>query len=459
MKPINASNNFGNFNKSKDRLPEFDKLSDLVKNTQDSGNSKNKNQKNHQKSQLERIENYLSENYELRYNIVLNEVEYRSENSDSDDDFQTLKAANIYRELEKKHFKIAPSKLDILLQSDYVEEFDPFIDFFEKLPKWNPDTDPDYIEKYANYVKAKDQKRFNHHFKKHLVRTIVCALGKNYFNKHAFIIVGKRQNSGKSTWCRKIVPPKLGTYYTENFGTDKDGLIALSENLIINLDELATLDRQDLKKLKSIISMEKIKVRHPFGKKAIVTPRRASFFGSTNEYNFLNDETGSVRWLCFEIYSIDWSYTNENIDLIWSQAYYLYKSGKFEYQLTNEEIKENEYFNQQFQKSSPEKDLIQMYFLPGNKVEHDAFYTATDVLRLIYEKADKNVRMNYVSVGKALTALGFEKTSKRLNKNSNPITGYYVKFTECENYENPVLKLNENILETPNTNVGNDQSF
>jgi len=49
---------------------------------------------------------------------------------------------------------------------------------------------------------------------------------------------------------------------------------------------------------------------------------------------FLTDSTGSVRWLCFKIHSINHDYNNYitgvqevNIDDGWSQAYALYRAG------------------------------------------------------------------------------------------------------------------------------------
>ncbi|KEO71743.1 VapE domain-containing protein [Anditalea andensis] len=62
-----------------------------------------------------------------------------------------------------------------------------------------------------------------------------------------------------------------------------------------------------------------IKVRHPYDKKPKMEPRRASIWGSTNKAEFLSDVTGSVRWLCFTVIDIDWSYkTVIDIDMVWS---------------------------------------------------------------------------------------------------------------------------------------------
>lgn len=94
--------------------------------------------------------------------------------------------------------------------------------------------------------------------------------------------------------------------------------MCLSENFIINLDELAIFDKKEINYLKSLLSKDRVKIRRPFATRATSDARRASFFGSTNNNVFLTDETGSVRWLCFEIDSIDFAYIkNVDIDQVW----------------------------------------------------------------------------------------------------------------------------------------------
>jgi predicted P-loop ATPase len=98
-------------------------------------------------------------------------------------------------------------------------------------------------------------------------------------------------------------------------------MISLSENMFINLDELSSMNKFELNHLKSLFSIDSVRVRHPYGSRMQTDPRRASFIGSTNEQSFLTDTTGSVRWLCFEINSIEFTYESIGIDNIWSQPY------------------------------------------------------------------------------------------------------------------------------------------
>ena len=396
------------------------------------------------KSQFELIEDYLLKNYDFRYNEISNEVESRKK---TETEFKPLNENNIYRELQRGNYKISQANLAVILRSDFVETYNPFKQYFEELPQW--DIGLDFIEELANFVKATDQTRFNYQFKKMLVRVVACALIDQVFNKQAFIFVGvgeKNQNSGKSTFSRFLCPPILEDYITEVFSPDKDGQISLSENLFINLDELASLSKYEINQLKSSFSKDKVKIRRPFEKKATTSPRRASFIGSTNKAEFLTDETGSVRWLCFEVLEIDWNYkTLIDINKVWAQAYSLFKDG-FKYNLSFEDIKTNDQANRIFQKSTPEMELIIQKYELGTALNHDKFITPFELACNLQNELVTNYKFTSENVGRALVHLGFERVQKRI-ESSNPVSGYYIKY-----------KISDS-LNTPATNDSNSYRF
>jgi predicted P-loop ATPase len=271
-----------------------------------------------------------------------------------------------------------------------------------------------------------EQERFNEHFKKMIVRTVACALGKN-FNKQAFIFMGKQSN-GKTTFCRWLCPHTLQNYYTENMGTDKDAHITLCENFIINLDELANFHKTEINSFKSMLSKHAVKIRHPYERKASKKLRRASFVGSTNRDEFLTDETGSVRWLCFTVENFDFKYKDDiDINEVWSQGYQLFLKG-FDYQLTQAEIEENEKINSSHQVNTIELELLQKYFLPAKKGEPKSYpATATEIILMLRNQIGIKENLTPASIGKALALLGFEKISQRIEGVKHPRKMYYVK--------------------------------
>ena len=372
------------------------------------------------------VQQALNEWFDLRFNEIAGVVEGRKKD---EDDYKILNENNLYIQLLSNGYRVSFSNLCALLNSEFVQPYNPFKEYFESLPPWTID-DTDYIELIANHVEAVDQPQFNHQFKKMLVRTIACAIDDHIFNKHAFILVGGEQNTGKSTFCRYLKPDALKNYFTESIPSDKDGLISLCENFIINLDELSTLSKFELNHLKSLFSKDSVRIRHPFARKSQTDPRRASFVGSTTEDTFLTDTTGSVRWLCFEIVKITWDYDKIPVDKAWSQAYVLYKSG-FKFQLTPDELKENNTRNQKFQQIPIEYDYIQKYLLPGNELDGDIFQTPTEIRAYIVSKADYKADIRSTEkIGRILVQLGFKRVSKRIEGNEYPTWGYIVKYLE-----------------------------
>jgi predicted P-loop ATPase len=323
--------------------------------------------------------------------------------------------------------------LRAILASNFVKEYNPFIEYFENNAlKHEPEKEfiisNSEIDKLSSFVKAENQDSFNIQFKKAIVRTLAIAINKKGMNKHAFILVSPEQHIGKTSFIKFLVPEQLIAYYTENIGTDKDSLISLCENLIINLDELSVLSKFEINKLKSLFSKEDDKSRRPYDSRPIRRKRTASFWGSTNDGEFLNDPTGSVRWLCFKIIQIDFNYSNAiDINKVWAEAYWLYKNN-FNYQLTKEEIKENENANTEFQINSVELELIVKHFTAGTKDNHIEFYTATDILEYLNKRYESAYKLNTNNIGKALTQLGFIKDQKK--GNNYPVKGYYLNLIE-----------------------------
>jgi len=372
------------------------------------------------------VQQVLNGWYDLRFNEITGIVEGRKKD---ETDYKILNESNLFIQLLSNGYRISLTNLCALLNSEFVRPYNPFKEYFDSLPSWDPE-DRDFIEDLANHVEALDQSQFNLHFKKMLVRTIACAIDDHTFNKHAFILVSRAQNTGKSTFCRYLCPDTLNDYFTETIPGDKDGLISLCENFIINLDELSTLSRFELNHLKSLFSKDRIRVRHPFARKSQTDPRRASFVGSTNEDTFLTDTTGSVRWLCFEIQRIAWEYKEIPIDNVWSQAFALYKSG-FDYRLSASEIQENTIRNQQFQHIPTEYDYILKYLEPGKELDGDQFQTASDIRAHIVAKSDYKADLkSSEKVGKTLIQLGFNRVSKRTENSKHPQWGYIVKYLD-----------------------------
>jgi predicted P-loop ATPase len=402
--------------------PEFDLGDEMLKEQV----SANRN-----KRQIEQTEKYLQRNYDLRYNTIRNEIEISEIGKQ---EYQSLNENNLFREFQHNKVPYSINKTIMLMRSDFVPKYNPIEEYFTNLPPYKP-AEGDYIAELCKYINAFKQEAFNQQFKMHMVRTVACAMDESFFNKHCLVLVQPQQSGGKSTFIRYLTPEPLKEYYTENLTVDKDGQIALCENFIINLDELATLSRQDINSLKSIFSKVNVKVRPPFEKKAILMPRRASFFGSTNDVSFLTDHTGSVRWLCFRIEKIDWGYSKTiDINRVWAQAYYLYKNG-FRMNLDQTMVQQNEINNSEFKVVTTEMELLHKYFQPITKEKFEAlkdtieqqvhFYTSTEIMQRLIEKTDGKIKIaNSNIIGKSLQSMGYKRD--QMYNGSYNVYGYYL---------------------------------
>lgn len=140
-------------------------------------------------------------------------------------------------------------------------------------------------------------------------------------------------------------------------------------------------------------------------------PRRASFAGSVNTSQFLNDTTGSRRFLCFEVEHIE--YTHDiDINKVYAQALQLKEEG-FRHWFNQEEIKEINQNNEQYQLRSPEEELLLTWFEPAEKDKAQYFFNTTQIAQILSTRANINISEATVrKLGMALKKHGFKKIVK-----------------------------------------------
>ena len=231
------------------------------------------------------------------------------------------------------------------------EEFNKNINlYFNNLPIWDG---IDHIGRLSEYLNVSDvdEIRFKTQLRKMFIRITIGALGIRA-NRQAFVIINEKQNSGKTTLLRWLVPEELKGFYNENIELNKDSRIALGRTFIENLDEISLLAPKEVNELESILREEYITERLSYEKESVRIPRRCSFIGSTNCTNFLSNSNGDIlnplSWVCFAIKYINWDYKEDiDIDKIYAQAYHLHKKGETG-QLTLHEIGESKFSNTKF---------------------------------------------------------------------------------------------------------------
>ena len=373
------------------------------------------------------LERYLTKKYDLRINVIESVMESKLKHEKQ---YSPVKDEAIVCELFEYGFTRFKDELRALMAAK-IPEYDPIKEYFDSLPKWDSTTD--HIADLASFVQTDDQAWFVRMYRKHLVRIVGQALNMIPFNKHCLTFVGK-QNDGKTSFWDFHAPPNLRKFYKKgyDFHSGKEGKISLVQNFLINLDELAQFDKKDLNnEFKSVLSEASVKYRILYKSVETAIPRRASFVASTNQKEFLTDETGNVRWIPFVVKSINHDNGGKNgyegminIDQVWGQAYELLKSG-FHHQLTSDEQNQQEILNKPFFKLTYEMDIVDAYVVPATKLENGATFMTMASLAAYLSKVQE-VKLNAVQLGRALAKSKFEKISSR--ELGYPCYGFYIKF-------------------------------
>ncbi|WP_394759636.1 VapE domain-containing protein [Flavobacterium sp.] len=367
-------------------------------------------------TQIDKLENFLSGKYVFRHNIVSGKLEFQYFGKKKWNVMNDFIENSMLRECLKARIKTNLSSLRNLLYSDFCVLFNPFEDYFNNLPEYQPNSSlpegegwggEDYILQLANTITTTKQELWQQCFKKWLVAMVGCVLDEKVIN-HTVIVFSGKQGLGKTTWVEKLVPKQLKEYLFS--GTinpnNKDTLVQLAECMLINLDELENLNRSEIGSLKEIITKTQIRMRKAYGHNNETMPRRASFAGSVNTAQFLNDSTGSRRFLCFELEGIQYQH-DVDINLAFSQALFLFKSG-FRFWFDQEEIKSITENNEQYQLRSPEEELLLTWFEPSEREKANAFLNTSQIAAKLAEKAKINITDGTINkLGKALKKHGF----------------------------------------------------
>lgn len=113
-------------------------------------------------------------------------------------------------------------------------------------------------------------------------------------------------------------------YVETSFTPDnKDFFMLFSGKAIVEFSEGETLSRTEAKHLKAIITMQIDKYRPPYERASKEFPRQCVFAMTTNQDQYLKDETGNRRWLpvrCKGTINTEW--LEENRDQLFAEAYH-----------------------------------------------------------------------------------------------------------------------------------------
>lgn len=373
-------------------------------------------------------EAFLTENYQFRRNVLSGKTEVCPLPHAPEDSFPlhpvwrpvTAEVMNsVIRHAKKEGVggdKSPKQNIEEYIGSDAIPTYDPVRDFFSTLPPWDghnhvadlfgrlPGISSEQLSWCSVWIRA----------------AVAHWLGMDtqHGNECVPVLIGP-QGCGKSTFAVRLLPPHLRTYYLDNinFGNKFDSEMALTNNLLVNIDEFANMGPSQQAKLKQTLSKVKVNGRPIFGRCQEDRTRYASFLATTNDPHPLCDPTGSRRYLCLRIMKgalID-NQTPINYPQLYAQVLHELREEQTPYWFTNDEVARIQKANLPFFKTDDmEHILTQCFHLPeaGEEGQWISCKQVSETLIKAFPSINRSNATN-IRIGQTLRGMGCQTKHSR----------------------------------------------
>ena len=316
---------------------------------------------------------------------------------------------------------VSASELITVLNSSYIQHIHPLREYVNSLNAWDGF---DWIDNVAGQVRLKDPSRSNlwkRCFKKWFVAMVASWLDDDVVNHTVLVLIG-RQGCGKTTWLEQLLPPEIRQYGCKmnSFGElNKDQRLRLATYAMLNMDEMEAMTKREMNVIKSVITTKVITERRAYRWDDESFARLASFCGSTNSRQFLNDPTGTRRWLPFEVEHIQDPHNRDAgfEDIIYrgmyAQAKYLI-ANHFQYWFDDDEIAELEEHNDEYRLQGTEEELIPLLFdVPAE--DKGVFMPNEEIKKTLIEEFNLKTPVSVERISSIMSRMGFSKGSHRIH--------------------------------------------
>lgn len=246
----------------------------------------------------------------------------------------------------------------------------------------------------------------------------------------ALVLVGK-QGKRKSTFFAT-----LGGEWFSDDAIDlasKDAFLQIARAWIIEWGEIEHVTgRRHAGEIKGFLSKRVDQYRPPYGRATIETPRACVFVGSTNQAQFLEDETGSRRFWVVDVGEVDAETLATWRDQLWAEAVALLESGERWWLEANEDLVREERA-ERHRVSDPWEPVLREWIRQQPQNEHTSAEVLSNCLSVPRERQSKAVEMRLSAV---LKTCGAERRKLRLLRNgkrTEPVWAWVFKTVDEEN--------------------------
>ncbi|MBR2230121.1 MAG: DUF3874 domain-containing protein [Prevotella sp.] len=380
---------------------------------------------------------FLMENYRFRRNILNGKVEFATlpkaaQTAESNTvglsgslscgfdeaslEFRTLTPAAlnsiiIRAKREEVLEKGSPkSEIKDYVESEEVPEFNPIQVFLDGLPVWDGQN---HIARLFSRIPGISSEQLN--YLTIWLRSAVAhwmQMDMLHGNECVPTLIGM-QGCGKTVFVRRLLPPHLREYFLGhlNLANKFDKEMALTNNLLVNLDELDAIRPPQQASLKQALSVNKVNSRPIFGRTQEDRPRFASFVATTNNRHPLQDSTGSRRYICIRIPDGQMIDNTGEIDYgqLYAQVVYELQELKAPYWFNNEEVARIQQLNQEFMDQKDLGEIFVACFRQPKEGEVVKKLNCDQMISIIQQDYPslQNTIGNRVRLGKIINALGY----------------------------------------------------
>ena len=355
------------------------------------------------------VEYHLEHNYQFRRNVLSGMVEYKK-NGEPDESFSRLTSEALNTIFIKAKREIPDDtslKTDIkaYVESDIPPVYNPVVAWLDSLAKWDG---KDRVTEFLNRIPGLSDEKIA--FLRIYLRSNVAHwlnMEQEHGNETVPLLIGN-QGCGKSTFCVRFLPKHLRQYYLDHFNLANkfDKEMALSNCLLICLDEIDMYNARQMAQVKQALSKVKVNGRKIYGKTIDERMRFASFIATTNNRHPLVDKTGSRRFLTIEIPNGEMINNDSEIEYeqLYAQLLHEVRDEKLRYWYTNEETQRIQELNAPYEQTLDLEQMIDcMFRKPQGNEKHGAF-TSLDIRKILKQQypdvADS--QLNSIKIGKAM---------------------------------------------------------
>ena len=308
-------------------------------------------------------------------------------------------------------------KADIVefIHSEEVRAHDPIREHLEQLPQWDGQN---HVARLFGRVPGINSELLA--FFSIWMRSMVAhwlQMDTLHGNEIVPTLVGA-QGCGKTTFFKRVLPQHLRPYCLDhlNLSNKFDNEMALTNILLVCLDELEAIRPSQHASLKQTLSKSKVNGRPIYGCAQEDRARYASFVATTNNPHPLTDATGNRRYICVEIPQGQFIDNSGEIDYdqLYAQVVYELREQKAPYWFNNDEVARIQQLNQNFMEQKDIAEMIKACFRKPKEGEQAKAMNATELMSYLQSKYPtlQDSMSTRIRLGQAMRMLEYDATNR-----------------------------------------------